>query len=77
MNDESCLSCSCTFTTGCREEQQRRENPPVLRRYIPPMKLCAPPVQLRKRDPDAAREYARDLYRKRIEERGGTVRARK
>lgn len=78
MNDnDKCLNCTCTFETGCREEQRTNEilkRPRV--RFIP-SRLSVPPIPHQKRDPEQARANARENYRKRIERVGGTVRSRK
>lgn len=81
MDEDRCLNCSCTFETGCREEQRTNATLKTLleqrRRPIPPKYCTAPPVPQRKTNPEAARAYGRQNYRRRIERLGGTVRVQK
>lgn len=78
MNDDwKCLGCHCTFDSGCELERQTNATLKTRQRYIPPRKLPPPIVSHYERDPEASKKYAREQYRKRIEARGGTVRARR
>lgn len=77
MDDWKCLNCTCTYQTGCLEEKRSVAAVRERRRYIPPRRLPSPPVPMGRRDPEADKAYRREMYRRRIEARGGTVRARK
>lgn len=75
MDEDRCLNCTCTFETGCREEQQTNETLKLRRPYIPPRRLPIPPVPPRRIDHETAR--ARDRRRVKLEALGFTVRERK
>lgn len=78
MDNDKCLNCSCTFETGCREEQRSNETLKTLleqrRRPIPPRYLVAPPAL--KPLTEDRRRRDRENRRRRIEALGGTVRER-
>jgi hypothetical protein len=78
MDDFKCLSCTCTFETGCREERLTNATLKALleqrRRPIPPKYCPAPPGQAVMRDPAQQSRHNSNLRRIRIERLGGTVR---
>lgn len=75
MNGEGCLSCKCTFASGCREEQRTNETLKLRQRqYVPPRRLPAPVSYTM--SPEERSRRQRDNRRKRIEAAGGTVRNR-